>query len=90
MSFFLSHPWLLPPPLLLFNKMTLSTSSSAYSLPGYNLRANSAAAQNAPPLGSGNLPNPIEKRVKLAHSHPERSIISKVRLERVVACVLEY
>lgn len=62
--------------------MTLSQSSSAYSLPGsggYNLRANTAAAQNAPPLGSGNFPNPIEKRVKLAHSHPERSIISKAK-----------
>jgi hypothetical protein len=60
--------------------MTLSTSSSAYSLPavGYNLRANAAAAQNAPPLGSGNYPNPIEKRAKLAHSHPERSVLSKV------------
>ena len=62
--------------------MTLSTSSSAYSLPsvngGYNLRANTAAAQNAPPLGSGNFPNPIEKRAKLFHSHPERSLLSKV------------
>lgn len=65
--------------------MTLSTSSSAYSLPsssagGYNLRAATAAAQNAPPLGSGNFPNPIEKRVKLAHSHPERSLTSKVQV----------
>lgn len=63
--------------------MTLSTSSSAYSLPsvngGYNLRANSAAAQNAPPLGSGNFPNPIDKRVKLSHSHPDRSLLSKAR-----------
>lgn len=65
--------------------MTLSTSSSAYSLPsvngGYNLRANSAAAQNAPPLGSGNFPNPIEKRVKLSHSHHERSLLSKVPID---------
>lgn len=60
--------------------MTLSTSSSAYSLPGgYNLRAQTVAAQNAPPLGSGNFPNPIEKRVKLIHSQPERSLASKVR-----------
>ena len=63
----------------------MSTSSSAYSIPsggiggGYNLRANTTAAQNAPPLGSGNYPNPIEKRVKLtAHTQAERSIISKV------------
>ena len=67
--------------------MTLSNSSSAYSLPsaagGYNLRANTLAAQNAPPLGSGNYPNPIEKRVKLAHSHPERSLISKVKSAKI-------
>ena len=65
--------------------MTLSNSSSAYSIPsiggGYNLRANTAAAQNAPPLGSGNYPDPIEKRVKMTHSHPERSLISKVKQE---------
>lgn len=74
--------------------MTMSTSSSAYSIPsagvggGYNLRTNTTAAQNAPPLGSGNFPNPIEKRVKLtAHTQAERSIISKVVVAAAV-CVL--
>ena len=79
-STYVLYPPKLITPVHCFNKMTLSSSSSAYSLPGgYNLRANSLAAQNAPPFGSGNFPNPIEKRVKLAHSHPERSLISKVQ-----------
>lgn len=46
---------------------------------GYNLRGNAGVTVDAPQMGAGNYPNPIEKRPKLAHSHPDRSTLAKAR-----------